>query len=909
MAKLKQEDIIFNFIKEECIKQEENNSIIGCTTNYIAEILNLKRPNVSSALNKLTRDGRIEKIDGRPVLYKVINEQGTKSEKDIFNEIIGKKSLEKSIKQAKAAVLYPPNGLHTLLLGPTGVGKTMFAELMYKFALEKEIIEKDGPFITFNCADYASNPQLILSQLFGYVKGAFTGANGDHKGMVEKAHGGILFLDEVHRLPPEGQELLFYLIDKGVISPLGSSEKKKIEVLIICATTENKDSSLLRTFTRRIPVTIDIPSLDERGIEDRFYLIEKFLKEESYRVNKKIVIKTEILKSILLYKCLGNIGQLRSDIKLICANAFLDTINNNRNNIEIEAIHLPNYIRKGGVYLKGKNEELKELLAGKEIFKFSNEILLKDKHTKNKAYKESFYENIENRIKELKSRNYSDEDIETIVNFEIDGYFKSYLNSLDDNIELSKIVGKKTIIYIEALLNTAKSELNRNFSNKVFYGLCLHFDASIKRLKANKKITNPNIIETIENYPKEFEITRNFMKMIEKELNVFIPLDEIAFIAMFLSSDLIEEKMKNDLPKVIIAMHGRSTASSMAEAVNTLLGINTVLAYDMDLNKKSELCYEELKNLISKNSSKAGVILMVDMGSLGIFGDLISEEVGIKIRVLDFVTTATALEVARNAEIERDIDKICDGVRGSVSVYLHGSRDVGVINTNKKNVILAICTTGEGSAIKIKKLIEDNISLEGTNTEVITSSVSDVNSVIKMINKISENKKIVAIVGGINPQVYGIPFISLSNLIMLNEYDTLRKIIEKESIHTDCKIIKDLFEIEEQIFNALRDKITGVDSLEYREYFDVFLGDVIKKLNYGINEEQLVSLIFHMLATTEALQQGKRSKKFKNLEQVLITYGNEIRVIKKALDVIEKQYKVEFKEDEICYILSILRKI
>lgn len=909
MVKVKQEEIIFNFIKEQSMEQSKSGSLIGCTTNYIAEALSLKRPNVSSSLNKLSREGRIEKIDGRPVVYRIRSHQNSIYEKGIFEDIIGKKSLEKSIKQAKAAVLYPPNGLHSLLLGPTGVGKTMFAELMYKYAIEKSVIEKDSPFIAFNCADYASNPQLIMSQLFGYVKGAFTGASGDYKGIVEKANKGILLLDEVHRLPPEGQELLFYLIDKGEFVPLGSSEKKKIDLLIICATTENKDSSLLRTFTRRIPVTINIPSLDERGIEDRFYLVEKFLKEESYRVNKKIVIKTEILKSILLYKCLGNIGQLRSDIKLICANAFLDAINNNRCNIEIEAIHLPNYIRKGEVYLRGKDKELEELLAGKEIFKFTNEILLKGKWTKSKNVKESFYDNIESRIKELKNRNYSDEDIETIMNFELNGYFKSYLNSVDENIELSKVVSKKTIIYVESLLNLAKSELKRNFSNKVFYGLCLHFEASIKRLKNNKKITNPNIIETIEKYPKEFEITRSFMKTIEKELNVFIPLDEVSFITMFLSADLIEEKMKDDLPKVIIAMHGKSTASSMAETVNTLLGIDTVLSYNMDLNKKSELCYEELKDLVNKNHNSTGVILMVDMGSLGLFGDLISEELGIKIRVLDFVTTATALEVARNAEIERDIDKICNSVMGNLSLYIHGSKDLTTVNTNKKNVILAICTTGEGSAIKIKKLIEDNISFEGNNTEVVTSSVGDVNDVIKMINKLAENKKIIAIVGAINPQVYGIPFISLSNLIMLNEYDTLRAIIAKESQESFNETIKDLSQLEDQMFNALRDKITEIDSLAFREYFDMFLSNIVNDLEYSINEEQLVSLIFHMLATTEALQQGKRCKKFKNSEQVIINYANETRVIKKSLASIEQRYSVEFKEDEICFILSILRRL
>ena len=123
--------------------------------------------------------------------------------------------LKNQINQAKAAVLYPPSGLNTLIIGASGSGKTFLAETMYRFALQKKVLEAGAPFVVFNCADYAENPQLLISQLFGYVKGAFSGAKENKRGLVEEADGGILFLDEVHRLPNEGQELLFYLLDKG----------------------------------------------------------------------------------------------------------------------------------------------------------------------------------------------------------------------------------------------------------------------------------------------------------------------------------------------------------------------------------------------------------------------------------------------------------------------------------------------------------------------------------------------------------------------------------------------------------------------------------------------------------------------------------------------------------------------
>ncbi|MEG0411229.1 MAG: sigma 54-interacting transcriptional regulator, partial [Erysipelotrichaceae bacterium] len=79
----------------------------------------------------------------------------------------------------------------------------------------------------FNCADYADNPELLSASLFGYIKGSFTGADGDHIGSLESADGGYLFLDEVHRLSPEGQEKLFVFMDQGVFKRLGESKAER----------------------------------------------------------------------------------------------------------------------------------------------------------------------------------------------------------------------------------------------------------------------------------------------------------------------------------------------------------------------------------------------------------------------------------------------------------------------------------------------------------------------------------------------------------------------------------------------------------------------------------------------------------------------------------------------------------
>ena len=385
MKEKNSEDNIYSFISDVCRNQEmENGIIVGCDTNYIAESMNLKRSNVSAVLNKLCREEKLIKIKGKPVIYK-INEESlfydmaeniNPNELSDLDKLVGSEdSLKGCILQAKAAIMYPPKGLHILLLGETGVGKTLFAETIYKFAKTSNILNEDAPFVAFNCADYANNPQLLLSYLFGVKKGTYTGANDDRDGIVEKANGGILFLDEIHRLPPEGQEILFYLIDKGEYRPLGEVEKyKKVNVLIICATTEKKENALLTTFIRRIPMIISIPSLQERTYNERFKLISKSFHMESQRISKEIVVTPEAIKSLLLYNCTGNVGQLMNDIQLGCANAFLDCMINGKKDVIVDINQFQNQVKMGILNYKSNKKEIDKIVIENSLFKFTGNM-------------------------------------------------------------------------------------------------------------------------------------------------------------------------------------------------------------------------------------------------------------------------------------------------------------------------------------------------------------------------------------------------------------------------------------------------------------------------------------------------------------------------------------------------------
>lgn len=164
----------------------------------------------------------------------------------------------------------------------------------------------------------------MLSQLFGHKKGSFTGAGEDKAGLVEQADGGILFMDEIHRLPPEGQEMLFYFIDSGTYNRLGETEHKRTaKVLFICATTENPSSALLKTFLRRIPMTVHIPSLNERSLGERVELTTFLLGKEAERIKKNLNVHIDVYNALIHSAKFGNVRL--TEIKCtagLCARVF-----------------------------------------------------------------------------------------------------------------------------------------------------------------------------------------------------------------------------------------------------------------------------------------------------------------------------------------------------------------------------------------------------------------------------------------------------------------------------------------------------------------------------------------------------------------------------------------------------------
>ncbi|MBN2795383.1 MAG: sigma 54-interacting transcriptional regulator [Clostridia bacterium] len=871
----------------------------GVSAQDISLEVDTDRSNVSRYLNILVDEGRVEKFDGRPVKFKAryekkIDVRGVDvTFANSFERIIGANlSLQIPIQQAKAAIFYPPRGLHTLLLGETGVGKSMFAEHMYFFAKEVKMIKKDAPFIHFNCADYASNPQLLVAQIFGVKKGAFTGAEKDRDGLLLKAHEGILFLDEVHRLSPEGQEMLFTFIDKGVFRPLGETEKViHADVQIIAATTEDPNSYLLKTFTRRIPMSILLPALSERLLDERYQLIQVFINEESKRVNKSIYINKNSLISFLLFECINNIGQLKSDIQLACAKAFLNYKSQEESYILITQMDLPHHVKRGMLKIKENRDEIDKLLKHKgDILRFyydeHQQIAVDDEMFHEEGT--YFYNMIEEKVKSLKDTGMDDEEINQLLNVDIDTYFKQYLGNLPRKFkadDLKGIVDEKVMDTALKMMDYASKQLNRTYDEKIFFGLALHLHSSIERIKDGKRIYHPKLNFIRVQYEKEFIVAMEVAKLVDKTFELQVPLDEIGYLTMFFATEGIQlDPMEENGVFVIVVAHGNATATSMVQVAKSLVDAERVIGLDMSLSMKAEAMYEIVKSEILKLKSYDGILLLVDMGSLGNFGDMIYEETGIVIKTIDMVSTPIVLEACRKAELGRDITEI-----------YNACREMQLRNRNKRkhkhirdNLILTACFTGEGASEKLKAIIEERIdNLDHIRIESI--NILNRKEYLKKIEDFRKDYHLLAIVGTIDIDITGIPFISAVDLFSGNGIKKLESIIEEEDNYL-------------KIIQSLKEHITVTNVEKLMGNLRTFIGEVELELSLSVPSEVKTGIILHMSFLVEKLIKELPETEFKELDAFKSKYSREFFQIKSCLNTIEDYYQLHIGDDEVAYL-------
>lgn len=256
---------------------------------------------------------------------------------------------------------------NVLLLGETGTGKELFAR-----AVHFNSSRRDRPFVPINCSAIPEN--LLESELFGYMKGAFTGAVGSKRGLFEEADGGTVFLDEIGDLNLPLQAKLLRIIDDHEIRPIGGVQSKKIDIRLITATNMDiakavKNNTFREDLYYRINVvTLKLPPLRDRK-KDIIILAGHFLEKYSHEIGKNVkFIDDTALRYLMDYYWPGNVRELQNIIE----RAVLITDSNT-----IFPEHLPEGVRGNSSFA------IESLENAFSIEEYTKEFILKYQHTHN----------------------------------------------------------------------------------------------------------------------------------------------------------------------------------------------------------------------------------------------------------------------------------------------------------------------------------------------------------------------------------------------------------------------------------------------------------------------------------------------------------------------------------------------
>lgn len=912
-------DDILKYLEEKTESFIKGNENEDYTANKISEVFKVKRNTVSHYINQMVEEGQVIKINTRPVyflhrgkfeesFFKVARniyssfeelylEEPLLDSYDIFNNLIGAEgSLKKAIEQIKTSIFYPSDGLPLMLNGPSGVGKSYIADLIHRYSIEMGVISEDAPFIIFNCAQYYNNPELLSSNLFGYVKGAFTGAEKTKIGMLEAADGGILFLDEVHRLNEEGQEKLFTFMDQGVFKRMGESEEwHKAKVRLIFATTESLTDTFLKTFLRRVPIFVTIPGLDERGNKEKLQFIYNFLIGEAKNFNKTLSISKPAIESLLSYKFKGNVGELENAIKYTCASVYSRNVKAEK--VVIRLKDMPEKLLHEVIELKSFN-----------INKSSDETIITPNTRLEELFEkeESILQIIKNTYKQIFSlySDYKRKD-ETVEFFEKNVFNEIY--ALIDTLVFEKsYTTENTMLHfttssLQDVFRYMEASYNVKFNGDSIYTIAYFLYSKGSEIiewdKDSEKLKEQLYNYILSNNNEEYQLVSKLIKLISSKMDISLNMEEEIFLSFYLKSLNIEKQ--NNYPKAVILAHGYATASSITNVVNRMLEKNIFEAFDMPIDISIKEISYKLIEYIKNNDVSKGLIILVDMGSLKDIYSKIEDYINGPVIIINNVSTQMALYVGdmlrREIYLEDIITKLKENNKTEYEI-------IYPVNFKEKSIVTS-CATGIGTAKKIQKLLEQSIPKDLS----INIVVQDYERLKTHGTKeaVFQLYDVLAVIGTMNPDIDEINYISLEDLISGRGEDRLIKLFDGIA---DERIIRNINDniVRNFSLESVVSFLTILDTNKILEHVEQCLSNLEVFMGKRLPNDKKIALYVHTSCLVERLIRQAPIKDYPDIKEFSKCQKTMIDYIKKSFSVIEEIYNVKINIEEIGYIYDIL---
>ncbi|HWS41841.1 MAG TPA: PRD domain-containing protein [Pseudoflavonifractor sp.] len=846
----------------------------GVSTQYLADELGIQRTNVSSILNELVAEGAIGKRQGRPVLYYAWQES---AESAAFKNLIGwNGSLRRAVQLAKAAALYPQRSLDILISGESGTGKSFLAQVIHRFTVESDVLPSDVPILIFNCRDYQGDEARALRAFFGV---------GKKQGLFQSGPG-VLLIDNAHLLSIRLRSLICDKLDPAKRLP---EEARTGEPMVI-VTCDSANRELIAEFERRLPVSIALPTLAQRPMQERLELVERFFTLEAARAKRRITVEGELLRSLLLYDCPINLTQLKGDVKLGCANAYV------RERGSSKPLHLymsdfSGAIRKGFLNYGKLRDEVESIVPAGYTFTFDQDTVEMTPMDREKLDDASIYDDMDRRFRELSGMGLEEEDIGAAMNATVSAMFERYRRAVMSQVvnreQLSRLVDERVINLVEEFVETIQIKTGQTLPPSAVYGLCLHIQGLLDGRPRDQRFSGDKLKLVMEQNRAEYTLALQLAARAAEELALYLPTDEIIFLTLFIASQP-EADTASTGPTLLFLYHGDALATALARTVETITHSGNVFACDVPFEQSDHDIYATVKAAVERADRGGGVLALYDMSTLGNMLRVAASETGIEVRWVRFPITNLGIEWARHAGSNGGLNSLHKTVLASLTD----------LRRPMWRVIVTLCATGVGGAEQIKHYVEQYGALDD-DMKVIPLGFSDPELLREMLLQVMENGVIQCLIGPVNPHIMDLPFVPLTDLFgaPTDKVPSIIRLKKQERGRIDFA----------EVYRYLEENLEHTDVGKLKE----LLPTAISQINTELTELALdteIGLFLHLACSVNRMLGKDPQPKNMNREAIIKANADDYKGLRRALKPLELGFGVIFSDDEIATIISIIRR-
>lgn len=883
------------------------------TASYLAGRFAMQRNTASHYLNQLVAQDVLVKINTRPVYFlhkaafcqqffplsrseyvsmaELLAESDRQPEQaDHFSLLTGHDgSLRKPIEQMKTALFYPNGGLPLLITGDSGTGKSYMAELMHEFAIAQGLLAPDAPFVSFNCAQYASNPELLAANLFGYVKGAFTGAQGDKAGAFEAANGGVLFLDEVHRLDAQGQEKLFTWLDRKEIYRVGeTAQGMPISLRLVFATTEDIHSTFLTTFIRRIPTLVSLPDLQNRSRHEKEALTLQFFWQEARTLAAQLQLTPRLLQVLTHYVYRGNVGELKNVVKYAVASAWARCPGSEMLNVTLH--DLPENIMAATPALSEPMGQQEPLLIEPQtslvwLLRARDPVqgLIYDTQCRVLALYEAV---LSKKTVWEEAQKSMGEEIETLFDRLI---FDNHDANSSHLLLLLTHQAREEFYRLE-------KRFNIQFNGNCIYALSHYLIHRSRQAHSTMSTEKSRQLEDFlaQKFPLLYRFCEEILAALALKLDIEPRRIDLLLVLWLQKNGAISQQQ---VTRAIVLAHGYATASSIANVANRLLKSQLFESFDMPLDVTPEAIADQVMAYIESHALASGLIILVDMGSLNAIHSHFNRRLTTPVAIINNVSTGMAMYVGERIlqgdMLEDIVREIGDDLAVEHQLYYP--------QADKPRAILTTCATGLGAAANLSALLKASIP-EALGIDIVACDVDTLADPARREPMLSRYE-VLAIVGTLDPHLADLPWISLDSLISGQGSRPLMRIFGELASSEQVSEINNLI-LKNFSLRRVIESVTILDTGKVINQVEQFLLRYEHLAGCDVPNDRKVALYVHISCLIERLIRNASPSHYSGRQ----CPESELVILREAFSVIESGYSVKIPAVELYYIHDILTR-